>query len=49
VHDAGAGVEGHVVAEIDGRGPVEERVAERDALVARVKGIGYPDAYPVSN
>lgn len=24
-------------------------VAERDALVARVKGIGYPDAYPVSN
>lgn len=23
--------------------------AERDALVARVKGIGYPDAYPVSN
>ena len=24
-------------------------VAERDALVARVKGIGYPDAYPVTN
>ena len=24
-------------------------VAERDELVARVKGIGYPDAYPVSN
>ncbi len=24
-------------------------VAERDALAARVKGIGYPDAYPVSN
>lgn len=24
-------------------------VAERDALVARVKGVGYPDAYPVSN
>ena len=24
-------------------------VAERDALVTRVKGIGYPDAYPVSN
>lgn len=23
-------------------------VAERDALVARVKGVGYPDAYPVS-
>ena len=24
-------------------------VAERDALASRVKGIGYPDAYPVSN
>lgn len=24
-------------------------VPERDALVARVKGIGYPDAYPVAN
>lgn len=29
-------------------GPVAT-VAERDALVGRVKGIGYPDAYPVSN
>lgn len=24
-------------------------VSERDALVAKVKGIGYPDAYPVAN
>jgi len=24
-------------------------VAERDALVTRVKAVGYPDAYPVSN